>query len=98
MITCAINNPEIVSLLYKHILSELKTIPEKGTLDYDKYLKSLYEKFSKVSSPEVAAKYLQSVPRLIIHAKTTYYPKIKIDLNALDELSDLFLDDNTTIN
>lgn len=97
MITCAINNPEIVSLLYKHILSELKTIPEKGTLDYDKYLKSLYEKFSKVSSPEVAAKYLQSVPRLIIHAKTTYYPKIKIDLNALDELSDLFLDEKEGI-
>ena len=97
MITCSINNPEIVSLLYQHILSELKTIPEKGTLDYDKYLKSLYDKFSTATSPEVAAKYLQSVPRLIIHAKTTYYPKIKVDLNALDELSDLFMDENKGI-
>ena len=69
MITCSINNPKIVSLLYSHITAQFKI--SEGVFNYENYLKSLYKKFAEATSPEVAAKYLQSVPRLIIDVANT---------------------------
>jgi hypothetical protein len=94
MITCSINNPEIVSLLYSHILFELKETPKGKTFNHDVYLKDLYKKFAEATSPEVAAKYLQSVPRLIIHAAITYFEETDVDFKTLKDLSKSFKSDN----
>ena len=90
MITCSINNPKIVSLLYSHILFELKETPKGKTFNHDVYLKNLYKKFAEATSPEVAAKYLQSVPRLIIHAAITYFEETDVDFKTLKDLSKSF--------
>jgi hypothetical protein len=42
------------------------------------YMQKLFEEFSEMSSPEVAAKYLQSVPRLIILARTMHFNSINL--------------------
>lgn len=94
MITCSINNPKIVSLLYSHILFELKETPKGKTFNHDVYLKNLYKKFAEATSPEVAAKYLQSVPRLIIHAAITYFEETDVDFKTLKDLSKSFKSDN----
>ena len=90
MITCAINNPEIIGLLYQDIIVALKNAPKDQRFDHITYMKNLFKDFSEMSSPEVAAKYLQSVPRLIIDAKNTYYTSVKADLNGLDDLNRAF--------
>ena len=96
MITCSINNPKIVSLLYSHILFELKETPKGKTFNHDVYLKNLYKKFAEATSPEVAAKYLQSVPRLIIDVANTNlsFMNIDVDLTSLRKLSVQYMSDN----
>ena len=60
------------------------------------YLKSLYKKFAEATSPEVAAKYLQSVPRLIIDVANTNlsFINIDVDLTSLRKLSVQYMSDN----
>jgi hypothetical protein len=98
MITCSINNPEIVSLLYKHITAQLKASSKEDNFDHEAYLKDLYKKFAEATSPEVAAKYLQSVPRLIIDVKNTYFEELDLDLNALQKLNKSFKADTGVAN
>ena len=90
MISCAINSPEIIGLLYQDIIVALKNAPKNKQFDHTKYLEELFKDFSEATSPEVAAKYLQSVPRLIIDAKNAYFPSLKAGLDALDTLKDDF--------
>jgi len=90
MISCAINSPEIIGLLYQDIIVALKNAPKDQQFDHTKYLEKLFKDFSEATSPEVAAKYLQSVPRLIIDAKNAYFPSLKAGLDALDALKDVF--------
>jgi hypothetical protein len=96
MITCSINNPEIVSLLYSHITAQFKISSKEGVFKYENYLKSLYKKFAEATSPEVAAKYLQSVPRLIIDVANTNlsFIDIDVDLSSLRKLSGQYMSDN----
>jgi predicted NAD-dependent protein-ADP-ribosyltransferase YbiA (DUF1768 family) len=99
MITCSINNPEIVSLLYKHITAQLKVSSKEDNFNHDAYLKDMYKKFAEATSPEVAAKYLQSVPRLIIDAANTYFEELEsVNLNALKKLNKSFKADNGIAN
>tara|TARA_R110002126_G_scaffold40065_6_gene118041 strand:+ start:9600 stop:21773 length:12174 start_codon:yes stop_codon:yes gene_type:complete len=98
MITCSINNPEIVSLLYKHITAQLKASSKEDNFDHEVYLKDLYKKFAEATSPEVAAKYLQSVPRLIIDVKNTYFEELDVDLNSLQKLNKSFKADTGVAN
>ena len=90
MITCAINSPEIIGLLYQDINVALKNASKNQEFDHIDYMKNLFKDFSDMSSPEVAAKYLQSVPRLIILAKAMHFNSVKADLNALDKLNNDF--------
>ena len=90
MISCAINSPEIIGLLYQDINVALKNAPKNQEFDHIDYMKNLFKDFSDMSSPEVAAKYLQSVPRLIILAKAMHFNSVKADLNALDKLNNDF--------
>jgi hypothetical protein len=96
MITCSINNPKIVSLLYSHITAQFKISSKEGVFNYENYLKSLYKKFAETTSPEVAAKYLQSVPRLIIDVANTNlsFMNIDVDLTSLRKLSVQYMSDN----
>jgi len=96
MITCSINNPEIVSLLYSHITAQFKISSKEGVFNHENYLKSLYKKFAEATSPEVAAKYLQSVPRLIIDVANTNlsFIDIDVDLSSLRKLSGQYMSDN----
>ena len=96
MITCSINNPEIVSLLYSHITAQFKISSKEGVFNYEDYLKNLYKKISETTSPEVAAKYLQSVPRLIIDVANTNlsFMNIDVDLTSLRKLSVQYMSDN----
>jgi predicted NAD-dependent protein-ADP-ribosyltransferase YbiA (DUF1768 family) len=99
MITCSINNPEIVSLLYKHITAQLKASSKEDNFDHEAYLKDMYKKFAEATSPEVAAKYLQSVPRLIIDAANTYFEELEsVNLTALQKLNKSFKADNGIAN
>jgi hypothetical protein len=96
MITCSINNPEIVSLLYSHITAQFKISSKDGIFNYEDYLKNLYKKISETTSPEVAAKYLQSVPRLIIDVANTNlsFMNIDVDLTSLRKLNVQYMSDN----
>ena len=96
MITCSINNPEIVSLLYSHITAQFKISSKDGIFNYENYLKNLYKKISETTSPEVAAKYLQSVPRLIIDVANTNlsFMNIDVDLTSLRKLNVQYMSDN----
>lgn len=99
MITCSINNIDIIKALYTDIAVAFNNAQILGKeFNYDSYMKDLYKDLSKQGTPESAAKYLQSVPRLIIDVKNTYYPKVKIDLNKLDDLREQYTDTNTGIN
>lgn len=99
MITCSINNPEIVSLLYKHITAQLKASSKEDNFDHEAYLKDLYKQFAEATSPEVAAKYLQSVPRLIIDAANTYFEELEsVNLTALQKLNKSFKADKGIAN
>jgi hypothetical protein len=88
MITCAINNIEIVKALYSDINGALIAAEKsKSEFDHVSYMKDLFKDLSKQGTPESAAKYLQSVPRLIIDAKNLYFENVKADLNNLQELN-----------
>jgi hypothetical protein len=87
MITCAINDPKIIRLLYADITAAIKATPNDQVFDHISYMKDLYADFAKDGSPEVAAKYLQSVPRLIIDAGNTYFENKDVDYNKLKTLS-----------
>lgn len=97
MITCAINDPKIIRLLYADITSALKSTPDDQTFDHMSYMKDLYADFEEDGSPEVAAKYLQSVPRLIIDAANTYFEDKTVDYAELNKLKKQFRTD-TAIN
>jgi hypothetical protein len=59
----------------------------------------MYKKFAEATSPEVAAKYLQSVPRLIIDAANTYFEELEsVNLTALQKLNKRFKADNGIAN
>jgi hypothetical protein len=88
MITCSINNIEIVKALYADVSGALKKAQDsKKEFDHMDYMKKLFKDLSEQSSPEVAAKYLQSVPKIIIDAQNNYFDELKIDLNALSGLN-----------
>jgi hypothetical protein len=90
MITCPINDPEIVSLLYKLIVIKLNNFSSNETFDHEAFLKELYDEIADKTSPEVAAKYLQSVPRLLSLAAIKRFENIDIDTTALNKLSRKF--------
>lgn len=88
MITCSINNIEIVKALYSDVSGALKKAQDsKKEFDHMDYMKKLFKDLSEQGSPEVAAKYLQSVPKIIIDAQNNYFDELKIDLNALSGLN-----------
>lgn len=94
MITCAINDIEIVKALYADINGALKATPKDQTFDHMGYMQDLFKDLAEQGSPEVAAKYLQSVPRLISHAGITYFEDLDMDVNALKNLNKEFKSDN----
>ena len=94
MITCAINDIEIVKALYADINGALKATPKDQTFDHMGYMQNLYKDLVEQGSPEVAAKYLQSVPRLISHAGITYFEDIDLDVKALKDLNKEFKAEN----
>ena len=51
MITCAINDIEIVKALYADITSAIKSVPENGTFDHMDYMKKLYKDLAEQGSP-----------------------------------------------
>ena len=94
MITCAINDIEIVKALYADITGALKAAPKDQTFDHMGYMQDLFKDLVEQGSPEVAAKYLQSVPRLISHAGITYFEDLDMDVNALKNLNKEFKTEN----
>jgi hypothetical protein len=87
MITCSINNIEIVKALYADVSGALKKAQDsKKDFDHKDYMKKLFKDLSEQSSPEVAAKYLQSVPKIIIDVQNNYFEDLSVDLNALSKL------------
>ena len=88
MITCSINNIEIVKALYADVSGALKKAQDsKKDFDHMDYMKKLFKDLSKQSSPEVAAKYLQSIPKIIIDAQNNYFEDLSVNLNALSKLN-----------
>jgi hypothetical protein len=88
MITCSINNIEIVKALYADVSGALKKAQDsKKEFDHMDYMKKLFKDLSEQSSPEVAAKYLQSVPKIIIDAQNNYFEDLSVDLNLLSKLN-----------
>jgi hypothetical protein len=88
MITCSINNTEIVKALYSDVSGVMKQAQDsKKNFDHMDYMKKLFKDLSEQGSPEVAAKYLQSVPKIIIDVQNNYFDELKIDLNALSGLN-----------
>jgi hypothetical protein len=53
MITCAINDPKIIRLLYADITAAIKATPNDQVFDHMSYMKDLYADFAKEGSPEV---------------------------------------------
>jgi len=89
MITCAINDVEIVKALYADVTAALKAAPKDQMFDHMGYMKNLYKDLAEQGSPEVAAKYLQSIPRLILHAQITYFEDVEVD-SSLQKLNKEF--------
>jgi hypothetical protein len=98
MITCSINNIEIVKALYADVSGALKKAQDsKKDFDHKDYMKKLFKDLSEQSSPEVAAKYLQSIPKIIIDAQNNYFEDLFVDLNALSKLNKDFKNSNTGV-
>ncbi len=89
-ITCAINDPEIIDLLFQDICVNLRNVKPGETFDYNKYMQDLYRDFAAQGTPESAAKYLQSVPRLISIAKLQFYDDIELSIDELTKLGKLY--------
>lgn len=88
MITCSINNIEIVKALYSDVSGVMKKAQDsKKDFDHMDYMKKLFKDLSEQGSPEVAAKYLQSVPKIIIDLQNNYFENLPVDLNALSRLN-----------
>jgi hypothetical protein len=88
MITCSINNIEIVKALYSDVSGVMKQAQDsKKDFDHMDYMKKLFKDLSEQGSPEVAAKYLQSVPKIIIDVQNNYFENLPVDLNALSRLN-----------
>jgi len=90
MITCAINDPKIIRLLYADINAALNATPNGQEFDHMAYMKNLFADLAKNTSPEVAGKYLQSVPRLLIDASNTFFEDTDVNLGALKTLRNDF--------
>ena len=98
MITCSINNIEIVKALYSDVSGALKKAQDsKKDFDHMDYMKKLFKDLSEQSSPEVAAKYLQSIPKIIIDAQNNYFEDLFVNLNALSKLNKDFKNSDTGI-
>jgi len=98
MITCSINNIEIVKALYADVSGALKKAQDsKKDFDHKDYMKKLFKDLSEQSSPEVAAKYLQSVPKIIIDAQNNYFEDLFVNLNALSKLNQDFKNSDTGV-
>jgi hypothetical protein len=88
MITCSINNIEIVKALYADVSGVMnKAQNSKKDFDHIQYMKNLFKDLSEQSSPEVAAKYLQAIPKIIIDVQNNYFENLPVDLNALSGLN-----------
>ena len=70
MIKCAINDPEIIKSLYSYVVANLKKVEKEGTFDPNAFMQSFFNELKTNGSPEAAAKYIASLPKLILVAYT----------------------------
>jgi len=89
MIQCAINDPEIIKSLYSYVVANLKEAEKKGSFDPNEFMQNFYNELKANGSPEAAAKYIASLPKLISSVYTSYFfeSNINIDVNKLKELN-----------
>ena len=102
MITCSINDDAIIAELYSDVSGSMnQALKSNSTFDAMDYMKNLFKDLSEQSSPEVAAKFLQSIPRIIIDVKNNFFEQLKLKeglrLDALDDLNTEFKNPNTGI-
>lgn len=102
MITCSINDDAIVAELYSDVSGLMnQALKSNSTFDAMDYMKNLFKDLSEQSSPEVAAKYLQSIPRIIIDVKNNFFEQLKLKeglrLDALDDLNIEFKNPDTGV-
>lgn len=96
MIKCAINDPEIIKSLYSYVVANLKKAEKEGTFDPNAFMQSFFNELKTNGSPEAAAKYIASLPKLILVAYTSHFSEgnINIDLNTLNKLNRSFRSEN----
>jgi len=102
MITCSINDDAIIAELYSDVSGSMnQALKSNSTFDAMDYMKNLFKDFSEQSSPEVAAKFLQSIPRIIIDVKNNFFEQLKLKeglrLDALDDLNTEFKNPDTGV-
>jgi hypothetical protein len=93
MINCALST-ETVEKLYKNIFGHMQEAASSGnTFDVNKYIKHIYNGKAGKSKPEVAAKIVQHIPRMIIDITNTDFFEIEdfVDLKILHKLGQAFM-------
>jgi len=93
MINCALST-ETVEKLYKNIFGHMQEATSNGnTFDVNKYIKHIYNGKASMSKPEVAAKIVQHIPRMIIDITNTDFFEIEdfVDLKMLHKLGQAFM-------
>ena len=97
-VTCALSESQIEKLyahaygtMYKFLAASKE---DKPSFDTKAYMLDLFDKIAEKEDVATAAKFIQFLPTILIQAKTKLR-NLKVDLNALDALSDDFTDPKT---
>jgi hypothetical protein len=99
MIKCALST-ETVELLYKNVFGHMTEAAKKGEpFNANSYMKYIFNGKAEKSSPEIAAKIVQHIPRMVIDiANTDFFEEENfVDLNELRSLGQKYLDPQSGI-
>jgi hypothetical protein len=93
MINCALST-ETVEKLYKNIFGHMQDAASKGnTFDVNKYIKHIFNGKANKSNPEIAAKIVQHIPRIVIDITNTDFFEVEdfVDLKVMHKLGQAFM-------
>jgi len=93
MINCALST-ETVEKLYKNIFGHMQDAALKGnSFDVNKYIKHIFNGKANKSKPEIAAKIVQHIPRMVIDITNTDFFEVEdfVDLKVLHKLGQAFM-------
>jgi hypothetical protein len=99
MINCALST-ETVEKLYKNIFGHMQDAASKGNaFDVNKYIKHIFNGKADKSRPEIAAKIVQHIPRMVIDITNTDFFEVEdfVDLKVLHKLGQAFMNPNKGI-